>query len=220
MVVCYVFQIEEYSRKQAELESKLNVTTKRVSGYKKSQFYIKQPFFVEWTVENCGKALVTREVIVSKLILLSLFLQLSDLENRLERSQISSLEKSDHLGKMVEYINSNLLIQIYIPLPRWQPTTQGISRPSIQGESPDTRLQRSVKQLASNANVFRAPSRNVKRGRVSHERLRERQSFSQTSVVRPLNEQSQVIILQSVEIGEIRFFRIADYVRDCCRSDH
>lgn len=48
--------IEDYSRKQAELESKLNVANKR----------------------------------------------LSDLENRLERSQKSSLEKSDHLGKMVD----------------------------------------------------------------------------------------------------------------------
>ena len=79
-------------------------------------------------------------MILSKLILLSLFLQLSDLENRLERSQISSLEKSDHLGKVVEYINSNLLRKIYISLPRWQHTALGFSRLSLQGGSTDNEV--------------------------------------------------------------------------------
>ena len=79
-------------------------------------------------------------MILSKLILLSLFLQLSDLENRLERSQISSLEKSDHLGKVVEYINSNLLRKIYISLPRWQHTALSFSRLSLQGGSTDNEV--------------------------------------------------------------------------------
>ena len=57
------------------------------------------------------------------------------------------------------------------------------------------RLQRSVKQLASNADIFRAPSRNVKRKCVSYERLHGRQSYSRTSVVRSLNEQNQMVVL-------------------------